>query len=180
VDPRIRQAKPADADAVARVVADGFATYRTFTPPDWQPPDELELALGFAVQLRADDLWCGVVEDEGTIVGQVGLGSAALSRRPTDEDGLAHLQNLFVLRDHWGTGLATALLHAAIEVAGERGFRRVRLFTPVAQARARRFYEREGWERTGEAFEDTALPFPMVEYRYELTENGGSGSRGSG
>ena len=107
-------------------------------------------------------------------------GSAAQSRRPTDEEGLAHLQNLFVIRDHWGTGLATALLDAAVEIAGERGYQRVRLFTPVAQARARRFYEREGWTETGETFEDSALPFPMIEYRFELTDNGGSGSRVTG
>ena len=168
MDPRIRQATPEDADAVARVVADGFATYRSFTPGDWRPPDPLELALGFAVQLRANDLWCGVYEDGGQIVGQVGLGPASQSRRPTMEAGLAHLQNLFVVRDHWGTGIAVALLAAAVEVAAERGFERIRLFTPVAQARARRFYEREGWTLDGEPFADASLPFEMIEYRFEL------------
>lgn len=168
MDARIRQATPEDADAVARVVADGFATYRSFTPADWTPPDELELALGFAVQLRSRDLWCGVIEDGGAIVGQVGLGPASQSRRPTTEEGLAHLQNLFVVREHWGTGLATVLLDGAIEVARERGFVRIRLFTPVAQARARRFYEREGWTEAGAPFRDVSLPFEMIEYRRDV------------
>ena len=177
MDPRIRRATPQDADAVARVVADGFATYRAFTPDGWEPPDTIELALGFAVQLRGDDLWCGVIDEGGEVVGQVGVGSSAKSLKPSDEPGLAHLQNLFVVRSHWGTGLASALLAAAVEVATERGFERIRLFTPVPQARARRFYEREGWSPVGEPFTEARFPFQMLEYRLELD---GSGSRVSG
>lgn len=169
MDPRIRRATPADADAVAAVVAEGFATYRAITPPGWKPPDALELALGFAVQLRSEDLWCGVIEHDGTIVGQVGVGSALMSLRPSDEPGLAHLQNLFVARAHWGTGMATVLLAGAIEHAASRSFTTVRLFTPVEQARARRFYEREGWTVAGDPFDDAKMPFALIEYRRPLT-----------
>ena len=51
--------------------------------------------------------------------------------------------------------------------AARSGFRTMRLFTPEGQARARRFYEREGWAQHGEPFE-AGLGIPLVEYRREL------------
>jgi hypothetical protein len=38
------------------------------------------------------------------------------------------------------------------------------LFTPEGQARARRFYEREGW-RAAAVIEDSNFGMPLVEYR---------------
>jgi hypothetical protein len=55
----------------------------------------------------------------------------------------------------------------ALEEAARRGFPTIRLFTPVGQARARRFYEREGWEERGEPF-DAPLGLSLIEYRREL------------
>ena len=43
----------------------------------------------------------------------------------------------------------------------------MRLFTPADQARARRFYEREGW-RLEAAVEDDEIGFAVVEYRLDL------------
>jgi hypothetical protein len=60
------------------------------------------------------------------------------------------------------------LLGAGLEAARERGFARMRLFTPEGQARARRFYEREGWRVAGAAFVPPALGLALVEYRLEL------------
>ena len=63
--------------------------------------------------------------------------------------GVAHLANLFVDPAWWGTGLAARLHGRAVAAMRERGYRTGRLFTPEAQARARRFYEREGWRAAG-------------------------------
>ena len=49
--------------------------------------------------------------------------------------------------------------------ARERGFSQMRLFTPVAQARARRFYEREGWAPAGDEFHAPGPDLVIVEYR---------------
>ena len=43
----------------------------------------------------------------------------------------------------------------------------MRLFTPADQARARRFYEREGWRVTGAPHHDD-IGFAVVEYRLDL------------
>jgi GNAT superfamily N-acetyltransferase len=69
---------------------------------------------------------------------------------------------------HWGSGLARELHAAAVEAARERGFRAIRLFTPSAHARARRFYEREGWAAVGEEFHDPAPDLVLLEYRLTL------------
>jgi len=161
-------------------MAEGFDTYRAFAPAGWEPPDRLELALGMAAYLRRPDQWCGVAEaDDGSVLGHVAVSPAATHARPSDEPGLAHLQNLFVARAAWGTGVAAALHAAALQAAASRGFAAMRLFTPVEQARARRFYEREGWSPIGEPFVEAHLPFGLLEYRRALSAAAPSGS-GSG
>ena len=49
-----------------------------------------------------------------------------------------------------------------------RGFAALRLFTPAAQARARAFYEREGWTVAGAPFAHDTMGIDMVEYRRPL------------
>jgi hypothetical protein len=44
----------------------------------------------------------------------------------------------------------------------------MRLFTPVAHHRARRFYEREGWRARGEDFYEPSLRLVIIEYRLAL------------
>ena len=67
---------------------------------------------------------------------------------------------LFVDESHWGTGLARELHGRAMEALGDRS---ARLFTPEAQVRARRFYEREGWRLVGRD-ERTDFGMPLVSY----------------
>ena len=166
----VRPATTADADALAETVSEGFETYREFAPAGWQPPDRLELAIGIAVRLRSEDQHTWVAEDEnGTIAGQVAYVPASRSRHPVHDPALAHLGQLFVRRAHWGTGLATRLLELVVADAAERDFAAMRLFTPVAHARARRFYEREGWEVHGEPMLEQPLGLELVEYRRPLT-----------
>ena len=85
---------------------------------------------------------------------QVTILPAARAPHPVPGRALAHLRNLFVGREFWGTGLARTLNAAAVEAARERGYTELRLFTPAGQDRARRFYEREGWAQVGESFHD--------------------------
>jgi hypothetical protein len=57
---------------------------------------------------------------------------------------------------------------AAVAGARERGLGRMRLQTPAEHARARRFYEREGWESDGEPVYEPMLGLVLVTYRREL------------
>ena len=87
--------------------------------------------------------------------------------------GLAHLWMLFIREPWWGTGLATSLLAMAVEEATARGYEAMRLYTPAGQARARAFYEREGWTTDGEGRFEPMLAFDLVEYRRTLPGSGG-------
>ena len=70
-------------------------------------------------------------------------------------------------REFWGAGVASRLMADAVAEARAQGYRAMRLFTPQGQARARRFYEREGWVQYGQPFE-AGLGIPLVEYQREL------------
>lgn len=165
---RLRPATPADADVVAATVVEGFDTYRAFAPPGWQPPDRLEFAIGIAARLGRASVRAWLAEDDGQPAGHVTYLPATEARRVSDEPGLAHLEQLFVRRAHWGRGAATALLGRATTDAAGEGYRAMRLFTPTGQHRARRFYEREGWAPTGAAWIEEPLGLELVEYRREL------------
>ena len=54
----------------------------------------------------------------------------------------------------------------AVDGALGRGFEELRLFVAAGQARARRFYEREGWLAAGDEFDDPVPGLTMVEYRF--------------
>jgi GNAT superfamily N-acetyltransferase len=166
---RVRPAIATDADALAETVAEGFASYRSFAPPQWSPPDRLELAIGIAIRLRdADQQTWVAVDDDDTIAGQVAYLPAGRSRHPIHDPALAHVGQLFVRRTHWGTGLAGQLLDLAVADATEREFTAMRLFTPADHGRARRFYEREGWSLTGDPIDEQPLGLLLVEYRRTL------------
>ena len=122
-----RAAAPADAEDLARAVVDGVEDYRSFAPPGWTPPSlEGEIEHLHAV-LGDEHVWCLLAEAGGELVGQVTVLPAARAARPVHDPALAHLSNIFVRRDRWGTGLAKVLHAAAIEAARERGFTEMRL-----------------------------------------------------
>ena len=156
----VRPAAPGDAAAMAETVRIGFDGYRAFGGPGWLPPDALapdEIAR-LRVRLELPGTWAVVAEEDGRAAGHAGFfpqpGVA----------GSAHLWQLFVRPPWWGSGLAADLLDRAVEAARAEGYARMRLFTPRDQARARAFYEREGFAWTGwEAYEEP-LRLVLVEY----------------
>jgi diamine N-acetyltransferase len=166
-DLTIRPSAPGDVARLAALVAEGFDTYRSFAPADWDPPplDEHERTL--AARLFEPDTWTVLAERRDALAGYVSMIPAATSRRPVADPRLAHLWQLFVMREWWGSGLATRLHGLIVEAARARGFTAMRLFTPADQIRARRFYEREGW-RLESTPEDDEIGFPVVEYRLDL------------
>jgi GNAT superfamily N-acetyltransferase len=164
-----RPATTSDAERLGRAVVEGIEDYRSFAPQGWTPPAlsaEVETLRG---RLGDEQVWCLLAETgDGELAGQITVLPAARAVHPVDDPALAHLANLFVRRDLWGTGLAGALHAAAVDTARGRGFSAIRLFSAAGQRRARRFYEREGWLPAGEEFYDAALGLAVIEYRYAL------------
>ena len=163
-----RTATPADAEPIIAVTMQGFETYRAFAPEGWRPPSASDESERLQGMLGEDHVWYLVAEHEGELVGHVGfLPAARLSFARVDDPRLVHFRQLFVTREHWGTGLARRLHAAAIDEARARGFTGMRLFTPGGQQRARRFYEREGWTLARGPWQDDGLGLGVVEYRKE-------------
>jgi putative acetyltransferase len=139
---RIRPASERDIETIAAIVAecDDVAT-----PSDY----ELRKAHEAATSATRRTL---IAEINGEPAGYV---SVDLER--------AHLSRLFVRPSYWGTGVAKALHDEAIgSAAGE-----MTLTTPTDNARARRFYEREGWQATGTRAHPE-LGIELTEYRRAL------------
>ena len=159
---RYRRALPEDAPAVMAVVQAGFETYRAYAPPDWEPPDETrdeEIQRGRA-ELADPQTTAYVAEDGGRVIGHVRI-VRAVAPSPDGTTPDWHFRHLFVLEPYWGTGVAKALHDLAVrDLVGT-----ARLYTPEPQARARRFYEREGWQLHHGPHGAAGFPFALVEYR---------------
>jgi GNAT superfamily N-acetyltransferase len=79
----------------------------------------------------------------------------------------AELRDLFVVPDAWGTGVARGLMEAALAAIRTDSHGEAVLWVGEANARARRFYEREGWERTDETRASPLGPLELC-YRRRL------------
>jgi GNAT superfamily N-acetyltransferase len=163
----VRLAGPADAPALARVHVGAWrAAYAGIMPDAFLTGlDEDRFARGWEAALAEGTSFVGI-GDEGRVDGFATVGGAR-------DDGAPFTAQLWVLNVHpvgFGTGLAQALHAAALEWLAARGHEDAYLWVARDNARARRFYEREGWVADGmvqqEQFGGVALP--EVRYVREL------------
>jgi len=146
---KFRDATAGDLPAIDRVFRRSFCdTFAHLYHPD-------DLAAFFAK--FGPDAWAGefadsryrfrIAEVEGEIVGYLKLGPSAL---PIETDKRAvELRQIYVLKQHHGSGIAAALSDWAIDEARRRGFEELYLTVYVDNHRARRFYDRYGFEAVG-------------------------------
>lgn len=167
----LRPAARADAERLARGVIEGFEHYRAFAPAGWEPPPLAQELETVRTTLSHPAGWCLMAESEaGELAGQTSFLPATAARHPSDEPGLAYFRTLFVDATWWGTGLAGVLHEAAVAEARRQGYANMALVTPALQARARRFYEREGWVQDGAERDEPALGIAIVGYRLALDQ----------
>jgi GNAT superfamily N-acetyltransferase len=166
----IRIAVPDDASALAVTTGLGFESYRSWAPEGWQPPPPALEVRSIRERLRQASSWCAIaVDGDGEPAGHVGISHAAERERPHARiPQRAHLWMLFVRPEWWGSGLAARLHMLGLEEAGRQGYETIRLYTPHGAARARVFYEREGWTLAPPAFAEPVLGLDLVEYRRVL------------
>lgn len=172
-DVKIRPATAGDAPAVMDLLAQGFETYRRFAPQGWEPPvPETGSGLAMGELLVDPRVWYVVAEDERGHAGQCGFAPAHELRTMQGAriPGMAHLWQLFVREDRWGSGLADELHARALAEMRALGYEHARLGTPVGQARSRAFYEKRGWRTAPFSIKEPAdlNGLELVEYRIEL------------
>jgi GNAT superfamily N-acetyltransferase len=162
---RTRRATQSDAAALVANVEDGFASYIAWAPVGWTPPEQGSAARARIVErLAQPDVWCLMALEGENVAGHVGIGPTTREDPAPAPPGTTNLWQLFVRRPWRGSDLARELMAAAVAEAGQRGFQTMRLWTPRGAARARRFYEREGWSLTGEVHETSPTGLVTVQY----------------
>jgi diamine N-acetyltransferase len=88
-----------------------------------------------------------IAEADGEPVGYVKLGPLKLAVE-TDRPAML-LDQMYVLKAHHGAGIAHALMDWALSEARRRGAEELYLTVYVENHRARRFYDRYGFEAVG-------------------------------
>jgi len=123
-------------------------------PPDRYPfPDDGVLAR-----------WRIVMDDPSTeiIVADDETGRGLIAYAAHDDSTLRHLA---VRPDHWGEGLATALIGVVLDAMELRGCSTASLWCLQENRRAARLYRHLGWRATDDAREAPWPPHP-TEIRY--------------
>lgn len=91
-----------------------------------------------------------ILLEEGRIV-----GTSCVSRSRLEElSDWGEIISIYLLPEYIGKGFGHALLCAAVEELRQMGFRSVFLWVLEENARARRFYEREGFTESGKVLDD--------------------------
>ena len=144
-----RNATEADAEALAELFASVFD--ETFGPLYQAADEDAFLAqhspVHWAGQLRDPQFAVRMGESGVELAGYAKLGP---SRLPVKSAGPAsELRQLYVCKAWHGTGVAAALMDWTIAEALRRGSRELYLTVFVDNHRARRFYDRYGFEDVG-------------------------------
>ena len=144
-----RDAIPADAAALDRIFDTSFCD--TFA--HLYLPEDLEAFMSsFGIsdwerQLGDPAFAFRIAECDGAPVGYAKLGPMKL---PIEhEPNALLLDQLYVLKEHHGTGIARELMEWTVEEARRRGGGELYLTVYIDNLRARRFYDRYGFEAVG-------------------------------
>ena len=150
----VERANQDDADLLTQVQrAAAVAAFGHIFPPERYPfPDEA-IRRGWDAALSDPSVETYVARTDTEPVGLVSIG-------------YGFLRTLFVVPEHWRTGVGSALHDRGLERLKDGGFSEARLWTLTENLQAQLFYEHRGWTATGAT---RVTPFPPnppeVEYR---------------
>jgi ribosomal protein S18 acetylase RimI-like enzyme len=147
---RIREATPADAEAIASIHVGAWRwAYRGQLSDEYLDGLRVEDRLvqhRRSLEGQRPDWRTWIVEDDGSIVGFAVTG--------TSEDADANAKTgevyaIYLEPSRVGTGIGRALFEHAVGELRERGFTTATLWVLETNERARRFYELAGWKTDG-------------------------------
>lgn len=143
-----RNGRAGDGAAVAELFRDSFvATFgHLYGAEDLGAFHERVTAKAFESELADPRFAFRLAEEDGALAGFVKLGPDDLPEALRDS---IELYQLYVLEAWHGRGIAAALMDWAIAHAREREAAELRLTVYIDNHRARRFYERYGFEEVG-------------------------------
>jgi diamine N-acetyltransferase len=144
-----REASAADLPAINRVFRTSFCD--TFAHL-YDPKDLADFLAKCTLKAWASEFndpcyGFRVAEAHGGVVGYVKLGPLTL---PVETNANAvELRQLYILKDYHGMGIAHALMDWAVDEARRRCAEKLYLTVYTDNHRARRFYDRYGFEAVG-------------------------------
>jgi ribosomal protein S18 acetylase RimI-like enzyme len=103
-----------------------------------------------------------VAELDGGVVGFVSVGPCWA------DQGIGELYAIYVAPSGQGRGAGLGLMEAGVRALAERWDDAV-LWVATENPKARRFYERYGWEVVGERVDDSIPGVALPETRYRLS-----------
>ncbi|HXW87518.1 MAG TPA: GNAT family N-acetyltransferase [Streptosporangiaceae bacterium] len=166
---QIRPAVVEDAAQIAEVhVRSWQGAYRGLIPQDYLDGlDPASWAEGRARSISQID-WarsaCLVAADSASVVGFAHVGPTRDAGE--DRDLTGEVMAIYVTPDAWSTGCGRELMSVALRRLAEAGYRQATLWVLDTNARARRFYERAGFEPDGGVQSDDRGAFQLREVRY--------------
>lgn len=164
----VRAAGRHDLGMMADNLEQGFGSYRSWAAATWEPPSRTEMLLGMMQRFTKDGSWSVVAFADGGRPAGHGAARPEAGEDDAPRADVARLTHLFVRRDFWGSGVADLLHDELLAGMAQRGFSSACLWTPTGQARARAFYERNGWRLSGAVDPANDLQLELVEYVREV------------
>jgi GNAT superfamily N-acetyltransferase len=150
----IRPATPDDASAILECLAAAFAPYRA----QYSPAAFVDTVLSEeTVHLRLLQMHVLVATAAGNVVGTISGAQHA-------EEG--HLRGMAVLLEWRGSGVAAKLLAAIETYLRSQGCTRITLDTTLPLEPAMRFYEKNGYHRSGNISDFFGMP--LIQYVKQL------------
>ncbi len=147
----IRQATLADALSIAQVhVGSWQAAYRGLIDERFLATISVERRREmWDDSLRRDVSKIIVAERDSSVVGFCCFGSS--QDDDVDSTTVGKIFCLYVLQEHWSTGLGFALSDEALRAQEAAGYRALSLWVLDTNLRARAFYERIGFQTDGKS-----------------------------
>lgn len=162
---RIRQAEETDAAAIAAVQVRSWQwAYRGQLPDAYleRLPETLpQREAGWRQAIAHSYVW--VAEQDGVVVGFV---SAGPSRDADAAPNIGEVYAIYLEEKVVGSGVGRALLDVAVESLRAQGFNQATLWVLATNSRARRFYEKAGWQPDGATKTDERPGCLLHEVRY--------------
>ena len=159
---RLRAMTGADVEDVLDVQAPGavLALSEIF-PQDTYPFPREDVAERWHQEVAAPDVDCLVVLLDDRIVGFAAVRGA-------------EFLHFGIAVERWGSGVAQSAHGAVLDRMRGRGVRRAWLRVFTENRRGRRFYEKLGWEPTGDRTRSSFPPHPeLLRYERGLADNPG-------
>lgn len=163
----VRRATVTDAEAIAAVHVLGWQQgYAGLLPESYLAALDVPSAIWSERLVHAPARSAVFVAGMGgRTVGFAGVGPALEAEQPESTE-LGHLYTLYVLSDHWGTGVGHRLHAAALAALRAEGFSEAMLWVLADNRRAIAFYERQGWQAEDVWREELLGGFSARERRY--------------